>query len=337
MKFCWALPVVRTHETQRLIEAYIDHSLRAEGNHFDAVLVSLTPDSLDPFVIATKIGMDCKNIELLIAQNTNHILPTYTAKALNTLNAIVGPRASLNIVTGSSKITLSKDQKPIRHAERYVRTREFTEILQQLRQGTTTYDGDFFSIISSDIYPAEDSCQPASYFVAGSSQEAQEVAAKYGDVYIMYASDFSTVERTFENVRALAKQHGRDIQCALLIDVIARKTSEEAWQVAEQLVANTPEQIKRLTKVFLKSVDSVGLGRYRDFGANDLMIDETLWAGLNKINPSNSISSVGSYAEVTSTLKRFHNMGANYFILTCINGDEIENIGQNVIARLKSF
>ncbi|MCT4571988.1 LLM class flavin-dependent oxidoreductase, partial [Bacillus thuringiensis] len=67
-----------------------------------------------------------------------------------------------------------------------------------------------------------------------------------------------------------------------------------------------------------------------------MWIDDHLWGGLSLVNPSNSISIVGSYEEVISTLTDFWEIGANYFLITSqISEHEIERIGQNVVQPFK--
>ncbi|MBL0388659.1 LLM class flavin-dependent oxidoreductase [Tumebacillus sp. ITR2] len=339
MEFCWGLPIYPTSQHQELFNAYLDHSKRAEANYFDSVLLSVAPTAVDPFVAATMIGMNTKQIRVLIAQNTNQVIPTHTAKALNTLNALIGDRADINIVTGSASMTLARDGKPESHDVRYARTREYTDLLQRLRKGVTTFKGEFFYVENSDIYPKENPEHRASYFVAGSSESAMDAAARYGDAYILYACDRQTLAAQYEKVKTMAKAHGREgLKYAVLVDIIARETTEEAWKAAYELLERTPAALKRMTKLFLKNADSVGLSRYKDLsGGDDFMVDKHLWGGLSQVNPSNSISIVGNYEEVISTLRDFRDAGADYFLITALASDEheIERIGQQIVRPLK--
>ncbi|PPB13016.1 LLM class flavin-dependent oxidoreductase [Brevibacillus laterosporus] len=337
MEFCWALPVVPTDQYQELYRAYTDQALRAEKNNFDGVLVSSTPTSVDPFIASTKIGLETTSIRILLAQNTNHCLPTYTAKALNTLNQMINHRADVNVITGSSSIALSREAHADPHTTRYQRTKEFMEIIQLLRKGTSSYKGEFFHISNCDIYPKENVEKRGRYFVAGSSEEAMKIAAHYGDAYILYACEFELINKHYNKVKQMALEKGRSISCGVLVDIIARQTSEEAWHAANELLENTSPITKRMTRAFLKTSDSVGLGRYKDLTAeNNYMVGENLWGGLSQVNPSNSISIVGSYEEVIKTLKKYHDAGAEFFLLTSLLHDnEIERIGQNILPQLK--
>lgn len=337
MEFCWALPVTSTPLYQELYSTYTELTRQAEKHNFDGVLFSITPNAVDPFVAATKVGLETERIGLLIAQNTNLVLPTSAARALNTLNTMIGPRVDLNIVTGSSAITLSRDTKPENHESRYARTHEFVDILQALRAGPTTYKGNFFAIENSDIYPKANGGR---YFVAGSSEEAMEVAAACGDYYILYACDFQRITEQYTKVKQMAAKHGRTVRCAVLVDIIARETSEEAWEIANLLLSSASPVAKRMTKILLKSSDSVGLTRYKNLPQeNNFMIDEYLWAGLSQIDPANSVAIVGSYQEAITALHRFHDAGAEYFLISSqINGShEIEQIGEHIIPYFKQM
>ncbi|SDW03674.1 alkanesulfonate monooxygenase [Marininema mesophilum] len=338
MEFCWGLPVIPTPQTKDLLDAYIDQSKRAEANHFDAVLVSVAPTSVDPLVATTLIGMSTESVRILVAQNTNQMLPTVTAKAVNTLNQLIGDRVDVNVVTGSASIVLARDGKPEAHGVRYARTREYIDLLQQLRGGVTTFTGTFYQVENSDIYPKENPERPSRYFIAGSSEDAMRVAAQHGDAYILYATDRKTLREHFAKVQGYAKEYGRnEIPCAVLVDIIARETTAEAFETANELLKRTPKTLKRMTKLFLKNADSVGLSRYKNLRAeDDYWVDEHLWGGLSAVNPSNSVSIVGNYQDVISTLLDFREAGASYFLLTSqISDSEIERIGQNVLRPLK--
>ncbi|SFS44373.1 LLM class flavin-dependent oxidoreductase [Marininema halotolerans] len=338
MEFCWGLPVIPTPQTKDLLDAYIDQSKRAEANGFDSVLVSVAPTSVDPFVASTLIGMNTESIRILVAQNTNQMLPTVTAKAVHTLNQLIGDRVDVNVVTGSASMVLARDGKPEPHGVRYQRTKEYIDLIQQLRRGVTTYAGRFYQVENSDIYPKENPEHRARYFIAGSSEAAMQVAAEHGDAYILYATDRNTLKEHFTKVQNYGKEYGHsDIPCAVLVDIIARETTEEAFQTANELLERTPTTLKRMTKLFLKNADSVGLSRYKNLRKeDDYWVDEHLWGGLSVVNPSNSVSIVGSYPDVIATLLDFRRAGASYFLLTSQMSDtEIERIGQHVLRPLK--
>ncbi|APO47195.1 monooxygenase [Paenibacillus xylanexedens] len=338
MEFCWALPVTsNSGDYKGLMDTLLKQTKAAEHHGFDSVLVASVPNTFDPWIMGTFLGFETSRIRLLVAQNTNHMLPTYTAKALNTLNVLLNNRIDINIVTGSSSIALARDSRPESHEARYRRTGEFTHIMSLLRDGLTSYDGEFFGIANADIYPKESTDQKARLFVGGSSANAINVAAKYADYYLMYACDYSTIKDQFDHVTKTSFQYNRQVKKGVLVDVIARDTTEEAWEAANKLLHETPKAYKMLTKYYTSTADSVGLQRYRNLdSSNNYVIDEFLWAGLSQINPSVSVSIVGSYVEVIQALNRFSEAGAEYILLTSmLNDNEVERIGTHILPHFK--
>lgn len=157
MKFSWVLPdnnsLNKFEDEETFLNKNIEEAKLAERNGFDSILVSSTPNSFDPWILATYLAMKTERIKLIVAQNTSHVLPSSTLKALNTLNYITNNRIDINVVTGSSKEGILKDTKYLNHEIRYKRTYEFLELLQKLRKGICSHEGEFFQVNNATIYP----------------------------------------------------------------------------------------------------------------------------------------------------------------------------------------
>ncbi|UOE58259.1 LLM class flavin-dependent oxidoreductase [Priestia filamentosa] len=339
MEFCWVLPVTRNIESDELYDLTISQSILAEQNNFDSLLVATIPEALDPWILSTNIVNVTQSIRILIAQNTNHVLPTYTAKALNTLNMLSNGRIDVNLVTGSSSLTLSRDNKVENHKTRYKRTEEFSEILNIIHKGPLTYKGDFYNIENCDLYPNNKENRQGRIFIAGSSEECQSIAARYGDTHLMYANSFDETKKQIIKVRDLAKNMHRDIKCGIYINVIARETSDEAWNTAYKILEDATPIEKKLVKMYQNTADSVGVMKHREFKSYDqYKVDENLWGGLAEVSSTVAMSIVGSYEEVAKTLKKYNNIGVDYFLLVgYCNDNEIERIGKNVLSHLKDY
>ncbi len=254
MEFCWMLPVIPNK-----VEECIRQSILAEQNHFDSLLVSSLPKGLDPWVLAASIGNLTESIRLLVAQNTNFAHPFTTSKALHSLNWMTNGRADLNVVTGSFVPELAKLGKIDNHAVRYRRTKEFVEVLQLLRLGPVTYRGEFYELENAECVPRLPSDTSSRLYVAGSSEEARNVAGTLSDRYVMYAHAIETVAGHFQHVVQTAARNGRTVQCGLFIDIIARTTDAEAWEAAERMLAAYSPAHRRMNKMFMLQSDSVGV------------------------------------------------------------------------------
>ncbi|MOA54934.1 Methanesulfonate monooxygenase [compost metagenome] len=69
---------------------------------------------------------------------------------------------------------------------------------------------------------------------------------------------------------------------------------------------------------------------------DSFLIQPHLWAGLTQVSDSVSVSIVGSYENVIKTIKKFNEIGTQYFILSASpNDEEIERIGQYVLPYLR--
>ncbi|MGG0208483.1 LLM class flavin-dependent oxidoreductase [Bacillus mycoides] len=338
MEFCWVLPVTREINYKELHDLSIKQSVEAEQYAFDSVLVATIPESLDPWILSTNIVNATNNIRLLVAQNTNHVLPTYVAKSLNTLNLLSNGRIDLNIVTGSSKIGLSKDGTVENHKTRYRRTKEFSEVLIGLRNGPLTYQGEFYSIENAELLPnLPNNDHQADIFLAGSSEDAMNIGAEYADTYLMYANNFEQTSKQINLVKSIAQKHNKKIKCGIYINVIARETSDEAWDAANEILESSTSFEKKLVKIYQNSVDSVGVSQQKEFKEfEDYIVDDHLWGGLAEVSPTVALSIVGSYEEVIKTFQKYYELGVSYFLIVgYCNNNEIERLGKYVLPELK--
>ncbi|MFC4101451.1 LLM class flavin-dependent oxidoreductase [Paenibacillus xanthanilyticus] len=328
MEFCWNL----NGEDYADI---VDQTKKADGNQFDAALIVSLQQAMDPWILATRLADSTNRLRFLVAQNTNSAYPAYTAKSVNTLNAIAGNRIDLNIVTGSSHLELSKEGNIDAHHDRYRRTEEFARILGQAGDESITHEGEFYRLRQYRVRPQ---APPPRLFVAGSSPEAVAIAARHADFSIVYASDFESTGSVFAEAKRQAERFGRAIRCGLLIDVIARPTAEAAWHAAESLGARFSRTDKKMKSLLLKHVDSVGIAEHRRLLAySNYRVDRHLWSGIAQVSTAHGLSIVGSYRDVIDTIRRYHELGADYFLLSGMAGDrEIERIGQYVLPVLKT-
>ncbi|MBJ8030403.1 LLM class flavin-dependent oxidoreductase [Bacillus cereus group sp. N21] len=332
MPFCWGLPV----DTESL-ETNVEQAILAEKHNFDAVLVGSKQKALDPWVMASHLSKFTSTIRFLVAQNTNQVTPIHSSKSLHSLAYITSGRVDINIVSGGAvQEIINMDS----HTNRYSRTKEFAEIFTILKnQGEVyQYKGDNFFVEKYNLFPKLNKSFISNVCVAGSSEEAIDIAAAYADIYLVYANDLKIMQNWYSMVKSKAEKLNRNVTCGLLIDVIARETSEEAWQEAYCLEKKFTPMQKKMKKLYLNTVDSVGTEAHRTLLTyKNLKVDKNLWAGLAQVSTSVPLSIVGSYQEVIDTIRRLQEIGAEYFIFSGIVGKEKEivRIGDNVLPYVK--
>lgn len=317
----------------------VNNAQRAEKNGFDSVLLINLNDVYDPWIVASHIAAQTSSINMLAAQNTSYYLPTVSAKAASTLYELTKRHIDLNLVSGSSPIEINRNVTAGDHTSRYRRTREFAKILRLLRENKKiSYTGEFFSVTNSVLYPP--SCSHPRIFISGSSENACDTAAQFADYYMMFADYPKKVGQQVEKCRTLAREYNnRKLGCGLIIDVIARRTSAESWDIAEKIYNAMTEEQKRSKQLFSIFTDAKGIQNHKNFQlqvtASDLK-QETLWPGRSLVSHDHGLSIVGDYKEVIHTIKQYEDSGINYFIFTG-SGDrnEIERIGQYIIPYIR--
>jgi alkanesulfonate monooxygenase len=327
VEFCWMLP---QGDLQRITK----ETQLAEDFGFHSVLLINANDYMDPWVVAAALALQTSRIRLLVAQNTSYVLPTAAAKAFSTLNVMSGGRVDINVVTGSSPIEMGRMTQAANHETRYRRTREFVELFLQLQQQKVVhYRGEFFAVQQAELYPRMEE-GTGQVFVAGSSQAAMGIAASFADYYLVFAHDYPVIQEQFAAFLShVPSERHMMPKCGIMVDIIARETSQEAWDTAERLLEQRSPLEKRMNRLFRNNCDSVGIQNYQSYYAKPgVSPSANLWSGLAQLNTSNGISIVGSYEEVQAALQRFHRLGADYFIVSGLAGPgELEIVGRYVL------
>jgi alkanesulfonate monooxygenase len=330
MDFCWMLPEGNwAHIVQQ--------TQLAEASGFQSVLLINANSYMDPWIVATVLIQETERMRILVAQNTSYCLPTTTAKAFNTLSLLSNGRVDLNIVTGSSQLELGRMTRAGDHASRYRRTKEFMDVFLRLLQGITHFQGEYFEVQNAELFPKYDGSK-GRLFLAGSSQDAMDTAAAFADGYLVFGHELPIIEQHFANFRSLLPEHRPDKKCGIMIDIVARETTEEAWEAAHHFLDSASPFQKRMNRLFRNNSDSVGISKYQNYYTkSEGLPTSTLWAGLSQLNTSNGFSIVGSYEEVRQTLYRFQQLGTDYFILSgLISAQELERIGQHIVLPIQS-
>lgn len=120
-------------------------------------------------------------------------------------------------------------------------------------------------------------------------------------------------------VRALAEERGRTIRFGIRLHTISRATSEAAWAVADELLANLPpEQIAEQTRLHARS-ESEGQRRMTALHGgriDQLEIYPSLWAGVGLVRGGAGTALVGSHQEVADLILEYHSLGFDEFILS---------------------
>jgi alkanesulfonate monooxygenase len=293
----------------------------AESFGYDGLLIPTGSGSLDPFITAATLANVTSKIKLLVALRTSAVGgPTVFARQTATLDEALQGRLILNVVPGAYKEELAADGVHLSHDERYEAADEFLTIWRRLLSGEkVTFKGKYYDVENAqNLFPSVQRPHPPLYF-GGSSEAAHNLTAKHIDAYLSWGEPPHLVAEKIADVKKRAAKLGRTVRFGIRLQVIVRRTSEEAWAAANDLISHLDDKIIAEAYHNLSTLDSVGQHRITDLhkGKRDnLEISPNLWAGIGLVREGAGTALVGNPEEVAARLKEYEELGVDTFVLS---------------------
>jgi dimethylsulfone monooxygenase len=178
--------------------------------------------------------------------------PVVVAKQLATIDQIAPARIGLNIVAGWNKPEYEALglELPATHEERYAYAQEWFDVVQSLWTKTESFDfeGKFWKLKNTLSEPRP-SRRPTIFNAAGSG-EGRGFAVKNADLLFTPAIDLEKSKKEIEELKAKAKEVGREVGVLTFAFVVCRPTEQEAkdylhyiadenadWEAVDNLMA----------------------------------------------------------------------------------------------------
>lgn len=274
----------------------------------------------DAWVVASTLMPSTRKLKFLVAVRPGIMSPTVAARMTATFDRLSGGRLLINVVTGGDPHEAAADGVFLSHDERYEVTGEFLNIWRRiLAGGTYSVNGKHLHVENARVYyPAVQQPHPPLY-LGGSSDAALEIAAEHIDYYLTWGEPPAQVAEKIACVRKLAASRGRTVSFGIRLHVIVRKTNEEAWREANELIKYIdPETIARAQKGLAK-FDSEGQMRMASLvqgsGVN-LEVSPNLWAGIGLVRSGAGTALVGNAETVAQRMLEYADLGIKSFILS---------------------
>lgn len=320
---------------------YLQQVARAV-DHLGFTGALLATGAHDPWILGASLIPFTEDFRFLVAIQPGLISPTLLAKMALTFSQLSKGRVLLNVVSGDAN-SLGAYGLNMSHDERYELGDEFLSVLKPLLQGETVdFKGKYYDIRNAKIaMPGRADGAPPLWF-GGSSEVAQEVAAKHVDTYLTWGETPTQAAEKIAQVRARAAVHGRTLRYGIRLYVIMRDTDEKAWEAVEELYASMDETAIESRKALAQRSDSVGQARMtalhgdrRPERARDLEIYPNLWAGIGLVRPGPGTAIVGSPDTVEAVMREYAAAGIDVFILSGLPLlEEAYRFGEQVLPRL---
>jgi alkanesulfonate monooxygenase len=328
MEVFWFIPThgdgryLGTREGARAVSyAYCKQIAQAADElGFSGVLLPTGKSCEDAWVVASTLVPVTEKLKFLVAVRPGLMSPTLSARMAATLDRFSKGRLLINVVTGGDPVELAGDGLFLDHDDRYKLTDEFLHVWRNELQGVeVNLDGKHIQIEGGKVlYPTIQRPYPPLYF-GGSSEAALDVAAEHVDVYLTWGEPPAQVEEKINRMRKLAAARGRTLRFGIRLHVIVRKTEQEAWKAAEELIQHLDEEtISSAQKVFAR-MDSEGQKRMSQLHGGDrskLEISPNLWAGIGLVRGGAGTALVGNPDNVAARMREYEELGIETFILS---------------------
>ncbi|MFC5952794.1 LLM class flavin-dependent oxidoreductase [Pseudonocardia lutea] len=343
--FLWYLPnmVQPGHRGDDTVDGWgsLDYSVElarsAEDHGWGGALIGTGWGRPDTFALAAAVAARTRTFAPLIAARPGYWQPAHFASATATLSALSGGRVLVNVVTGRDDLAAYGDAEAD-YARRYDRTREFLQVVRRLwTEEDVTYTGEFYRVEHSTVVPRP--VVPPRLYFGGASPAAEEVSATEADVQLFWGEPLEGIAARVDRLQALAEKLGRahpPLEFGLRITTVARESSDEAWRVAEERVAE-------MAKTGEVQIDghrgSVGQQRLLDLAARGDVLDACLYTAPGRHGGGGAGTTwlVGSFTEVADALERYADLGVTHFVLSDTPyRSEVVRLGDHLLPLLQT-
>ena len=332
-------PFVRGGEVDSRF-SYIDHALlvakAAESAGFIGGLLPSFPPTEDPWAYSSALLPQTDRFKFMIAYQPGFLHPLQVARQAATFQRLSGGRLVFNVISGGGGDAQLWWGDRIAHDDRYVRTKEFLDILKGVWSGVPfDYDGRFFRTAGAALPPQLRGQEFPELYFSGSSDAAIDAAGRHADYYLSWLEPRAQLVEKISRVREYAASIGQAPKIAIRVEVLSRRTPEAAWRVVERAWERPGQGSLRGG-----AGDSVGAARVASAVPEsshwrDLEIEPNIWAGFNRLRPGPARGIVGSYEQVAQRLQELIDIGVDSFILAGNpHLEEVARVGEEVLPLL---
>lgn len=286
--------------------------------------------ALDPLSWAVGLLARTQRIRVFSTVHTAFHHPVVAAKQLATADQISSGRAGLNIVAGwhAPEYEMFGLSLPEDHDTRYALAQEWWEVVSRIWSSDDPFDhkGRFFDLhqVTGDPKPYNGHRLPI--INAGSSKQGRSFAARNADRAFTVVSGPEDGAEVVSQVRAEAREHGREVGVFTIGHVVCRPTKREAEEFLHYYAddhADWPavDEVMRLQGLHAQSFTPEMLQTFRHrFAAGH-----------------GSCPLVGDPDDVAAAIIAFARAGFDGIAVSFLNyADELGFFAQEVIPRLEA-
>jgi alkanesulfonate monooxygenase len=294
-----------TTAPDRYLERVIETAKWSEAAGCTGLLIYTDNSLVDPWLVAQVVIQNTTTQCPLVAVQPVYMHPYSVAKMVSSFAFLSGRRVCLNMVAGGFKKDLEALNDTTPHDSRYDRLVEYTLLIRRLLEGSgpVTTDGTFYRVTGLNLQPRMPRDLFPDILVSGSSEAGRAAARAMGAIAVKYPEPPEQCQPA-----------ETDMKCGVRIGIVARKTEDQAWSVAdERFPADRKGQLTR--QLATKVSDSAWHHRLAEISENLNGSRSTYWLHPFENYQTNCPYLVGSYDAVSRELARYISAGHGTYIL----------------------
>jgi alkanesulfonate monooxygenase len=234
------------------------------------------------------------------------------------------------------------------HDDRYALMDESVTLMKQVwtSRSPVDFEGRFVRARGARVLPRplQDPYPP--FYLGGGSEAAEAVSIRHADVHLFWGDHPARIgdrardlARRAEDAAIRGERNATGpLRFGMRLQVIVRRTEEEAWEAARHLVAGEQASTRRRVATMWEQSSIQARQQLLAAGEGGSLLVEGhphLWAGIGRLRPGAGVAVVGDPEQVTATLREFIDAGCTEF---CLSGyphhREAERVGELVLSRL---
>lgn len=279
----------------------------AERYGCEGILIYTDNGLVDPWLVSNIVFQHTDHLCPLVAVQPAYMHPYTAAKMISSFGFLNQRRMYVNMVAGGFRNDLLALNDDTPHDARYDRVTEYTLILKQLLSSPqgVTFEGTYYTVNNLRMKPPlADELMPG-ILISGSSDAGLAAARTIGATAIKYPG-------RPEDEQQIAP--ATDLDQGIRVGIVARETTEEAWQVAHHRFP-TDARGEKLHDLAMKTSDSSWHKQLSEMAAADAQQDDPYWLRPFKTYKTFCPYLVGSYETVAREFSNYIAAGYDTYIM----------------------
>lgn len=292
----------------------------------------------ETWTMATALAAVTSRIRFLVAVRPGFISTGLFAQMAATFDQISGGRLDLNIVPGGIQGDFERLGEVSDHASRYARAEEFILALRKLWEAPVpvVFEGQYIRLNGALCSPGPVGTGPK-FYVGGASDQALTLAGRHADVYLMWIEPQERIAHHLERARAQFAAASRTPAFGLRTHLVVRSTEAEAWEAAEDLLAQADAVVKAQRQAVFAGTPMVGQRAQAQAVAGH-RLGRHLWNGISTVRVNCGTAIVGDPEQVAQELLGYWRLGIDEFILSGFpHVEECQRVARDLLPVVKSL